>query len=53
MTKHFVFLDVDDTLLYGTKQVNLALINELKAKGIKEVYLFTNMGLHDHLVASL
>lgn len=47
MTKHFGFLDVDDTLLYGTKQVNLALINELKAKGIKEVYLFTNMGLHD------
>ncbi|KTD11553.1 hypothetical protein Lgra_1011 [Legionella gratiana] len=47
MTKHFVFLDVDDTLLYGTKQVNLALLKELKAKGITEVYLFTNMGLND------
>ncbi|KTD14489.1 hypothetical protein Lgra_0520 [Legionella gratiana] len=40
-------LDVDSTLLFNGSDLNHALLDSLLQKGIKDVYLFTNMGLED------
>ncbi|CDZ79319.1 hypothetical protein BN59_03637 [Legionella massiliensis] len=40
-------LDVDNTLLFNGNDLNYALLNSLLEKGVKDVYLFTNMGLED------
>ena len=45
--KSFAFLDVDNTLLYNDASLNNALIQTLIDSGVKDVYLFTNMGLRD------
>ncbi|KTC92021.1 hypothetical protein [Legionella cincinnatiensis] len=40
-------LDVDSTLLFNGSDLNYALLDSLLKNGIKDVYLFTNMGLED------
>lgn len=45
--KHFVFLDVDNTLLYNSNDLNQELLNSLRNQGITDIYLFTNMDLSD------
>lgn len=45
--KTFIFLDVDQTILYDNENVNEALIDALVAHGITDVYLFTNMDMKE------
>ncbi len=45
--KHFVFLDVDQTLLYNTDDLNQELLTSLRGQGVTDIYLFTNMDLTD------
>lgn len=49
---YFVFLDVDQTILLKDKDrnhvLNQPLLDQLKANGYMNVYLFTNMDLGDH-----
>lgn len=45
--KHFVFLDVDQTLLYNATDLNQELLNSLRNQGVTDIYLFTNMDLTD------
>lgn len=53
-------LDVDDTLLFGSKELNQSLLDALKKKGILDIFLFTDMNHHRlsiedrlHLIARL
>ncbi|CDZ77430.1 hypothetical protein BN59_01713 [Legionella massiliensis] len=45
--RHFAFLDVDDTLLYNSSDINQALLDSLRAQGVTDVYFFTNMDIKD------
>lgn len=44
-------VDVDETLILGTNTVNERLIAAIKAKGIRDIYLFTNMEISADLIA--
>lgn len=46
MPRPIVLLDVDHTLILGDNSVNQALLNALKAQGILDTYLFTDMTLN-------
>jgi hypothetical protein len=48
--KHFAFLDVDSTLIFGNhpnQTINHALLDSLLEQGITDVYLFTNMSMNE------
>jgi hypothetical protein len=48
MPRPVALLDIDGTLLFNDNSYNEALLNSLKVKGIKDLYLFTDMTFHNH-----
>lgn len=50
MPRPVALLDVDSTLIFNLNDLNFTLINSLKSKGIKDVYLFTDMTLTPSVV---